>query len=55
MLLGNIIQPFQRLIVLWNQLQEVVISTERINDVLEAEPEEDLENHPRQFLPRLTR
>lgn len=53
MLLGNIIRPFQRLVVLWNQLQEVVISSERINDVLEAEPEEDLQHQPRQFLPRL--
>ncbi|QMS90186.1 peptidase domain-containing ABC transporter [Nostoc edaphicum CCNP1411] len=50
MLLGNVIRPFQRLIVLWNQLQEVIISTERINDVLEAEPEEDLQHQPRQFL-----
>ncbi|MBW4645363.1 MAG: ATP-binding cassette domain-containing protein [Goleter apudmare HA4340-LM2] len=53
MLLGNIIRPFQRLIVLWNQLQEVIISTERINDVLEAEPEEDLQFQPRQFLTML--
>ena len=53
MLLGNIIRPFQRLIVLWNQLQEVIISTERINDVLEAEPEEDLQYQPRQVLSRL--
>ncbi|HLP87889.1 MAG TPA: peptidase domain-containing ABC transporter [Nostocaceae cyanobacterium] len=53
MLLGNIIQPFQRLIVLWNQLQEVIVSTERINDVLEAEPEEDLEHQVRQILPKL--
>lgn len=50
MLLGNVIQPFQRLIVLWNQLQEVIVSAERINDVLEAEPEEDLHHEPRQFL-----
>lgn len=53
MLLGNIIRPFQRIVVLWNQLQEVIISTERINDVLEAEPEEDLHSSPRQILPRL--
>ncbi|WP_413171829.1 ABC transporter transmembrane domain-containing protein [Anabaena azotica] len=53
MLLGNVIQPFQRLIVLWNQLQEVIVSTERINDVLEAEPEEDLAVQSRQILPRL--
>ncbi|MFM6819919.1 MAG: ATP-binding cassette domain-containing protein, partial [Dolichospermum sp.] len=43
----------QRLIILWNQLQEVIVATERINDVLEAEPEEDLEHKPRQYLPRL--
>ncbi|WP_138499074.1 peptidase domain-containing ABC transporter [Nostoc sp. PA-18-2419] len=53
MLLGNIIRPFQRLVVLWNQLQEVIISTERINDVLEAEPEEDLQHQPRQSLSHL--
>ena len=51
MLLGNVISPFQRLAVLWNQLQEVIISVERINDVLEAEPEEDWQTHPRQLLP----
>lgn len=53
MLLGNVISPFQRLAVLWNQLQEVIISVERINDVLEAEPEEDWQTHPRQFLPTI--
>ncbi|OUL28969.1 ABC transporter ATP-binding protein [Nostoc sp. T09] len=53
MLLGNVIRPFQRLAVLWNQLQEVMISSERINDVLETEPEEDLQTSPKQFLPRL--
>ena len=53
MLLGNIIQPFQRLTVLWNQLQEVVIAMERINDVLDAEPEEDLQLQNRQVLPAL--
>lgn len=51
MLLGNIITPFQRLTVLWNQLQEVVIAVERINDVLDAEPEEDLHSSARQSLP----
>ncbi|WP_414512442.1 peptidase domain-containing ABC transporter [Nostoc sp. PCC 9305] len=51
MLLVNIITPFQRLIVLWNQLQEVVIAVERINDVLDAEPEEDLQHQMRQSLP----
>ncbi len=51
MLLGNIISPFQRLTVLWNQLQEVIIAVERINDVLDAEPEEDLQFQARQALP----
>jgi HlyB family type I secretion system ABC transporter len=51
MLLGNIIRPFQRLTVLWNQLQEVVIAVERINDVLDAPPEEDLQHQARQSLP----
>ncbi|WP_392532621.1 peptidase domain-containing ABC transporter [Nostoc sp. C117] len=53
MLLGNIITPFQRLSVLWNQLQEVVIAMERINDVLDAKPEEDLHHQPRQNLPAI--
>jgi len=51
MLLGNIIRPFQRLTVLWNELQEVLIAVERINDVLDAEPEEDLQHQVRQSLP----
>jgi ATP-binding cassette, subfamily B, bacterial HlyB/CyaB len=51
LLLGNVIQPFQRLTVLWNQLQEVIIAVERINDVLDAEPEEDLQTQARQALP----
>lgn len=53
MLLGNVIQPFRRLTVLWNELQEVIVAVERINDVLEGEPEEDLQLQPRQPLPQL--
>jgi ATP-binding cassette subfamily B protein len=53
MLLGYVIQPFQRLSVLWNQVQEVTVSAERINDVLEAKPEEDLLSSPRQSLSKL--
>jgi ATP-binding cassette subfamily B protein len=51
MLLGNVIRPFQRLTVLWNQVQEVVIAIERIHDVIETEPEEDLQQQSRQSLP----
>jgi ATP-binding cassette subfamily B protein len=53
MLMNNIIRPFQRLTGLWHQLQEVVIAIERINDVLEAKPEEELQEQPRQSLPTL--
>ncbi|WP_445632614.1 Cyclic nucleotide-regulated ABC bacteriocin/lantibiotic exporter [Nostoc sp. DSM 114161] len=53
MLLGHIITPFQRLTVLWNQLQELIIAVERINDVLDAEAEEDLQQQTRQSLPHI--
>ncbi len=53
MLLGNVITPFQRLTVLWNEFQEVAIAMERINDVLDYEPEEDLQHQVRQSLPSL--
>ena len=51
MLLGNLISPFKRLISLWNQFQEVVIAVERINDVIDAKPEEDLQLQSRPSLP----
>ncbi len=51
MLMSNVLTPFQRLTILWNQLQEVVIAIERINDVIDAEPEEDLQQQARQTLP----
>jgi ATP-binding cassette subfamily B protein len=53
LLLSSVITPFQRLTVLWNQLQEVTIAIERINDVLDAEPEEDLSQQIRQSLPAI--
>ena len=53
MLVGNVLSPFQRLSTLWNQLQEIIISTERLNDVLEAEPEEDLQHQARSPLGKL--
>lgn len=53
MLLTSVITPFQRLTVLWNELQEVVIAVERINDVLEAEPEEDWRSKTYQRLPQI--
>jgi HlyB family type I secretion system ABC transporter len=53
MLMGNVINPFQRLAVLWNELQEVTIAMERINDVIDTEPEEDLQLQGRQILRNL--
>jgi HlyB family type I secretion system ABC transporter len=41
MLLGSVFSPFERLIALWNDFQEVVIAVERLNDVLNTAPEED--------------
>ncbi|GJD24106.1 cyclic nucleotide-regulated ABC bacteriocin/lantibiotic exporter [Rivularia sp. IAM M-261] len=53
MLLGNVINPFQRITLLWDELQEVIIAIERINDVIEAKPEEDLQSNNRNFLPAI--
>jgi HlyB family type I secretion system ABC transporter len=53
MLLGNVISPFNRLTMLWNQLQEVLIAVERIEDVINSPLEEDLQNNLRQSLPPL--
>jgi HlyB family type I secretion system ABC transporter len=53
MLLSNIIQPFQRLSILWNQIQEVVISLERINDILDTDAEEDFIKESRQIMLQL--
>lgn len=39
MLLGNVLSPFQRLMDLWDDFQEVLISVERLNDVLDSAPE----------------
>ncbi len=51
MLMGNVISPFQRLTFVWNELQEIIIAIERINDVINTEPEEDLQIQLRQSLP----
>jgi HlyB family type I secretion system ABC transporter len=51
MLMGNVIEPFKRLTQLWDELQEVSIAIERIHDVIEAEPEEDLQRQIRRSLP----
>jgi ATP-binding cassette, subfamily B, bacterial HlyB/CyaB len=40
MMIGYVINPVVELANLWDELQEVLISVERLNDVFEAEPEE---------------
>jgi HlyB family type I secretion system ABC transporter len=42
MLVGNVVRPFERLISLWNQFQEIVVAIERLDDVVNSPPEEDL-------------
>ena len=54
MLLGNVISPFNRLAMLWNELQEVLIAVERIEDVIDSPVEEDLQDSSRQHLPPLS-
>ena len=51
MLQGNVTRPFKRLMYVWHDLQEIIISIERINDVIDTEPEEDLQHKVRQTLP----
>jgi HlyB family type I secretion system ABC transporter len=53
MLLGNVINPFRRLIVLWNELQEVIIAIERINDVIDTDLEEDLQDSNHASIPHI--
>ncbi|HEY9643927.1 MAG TPA: peptidase domain-containing ABC transporter, partial [Coleofasciculaceae cyanobacterium] len=43
MMMGYVISPVVALANLWNELQEVLISVERLNDVFEAEPEESIQ------------
>jgi ATP-binding cassette subfamily B protein len=52
MMIGKVIAPFLSLVDLWDELQEVVISVERLNDVFEAKPEESPGN-PMLVLPTL--
>ena len=53
MLMGNVINPFNRLSMMWNELQEVLIAVERIEDVIDSPVEEDLQDGSRQYLPPL--
>ncbi|PSN20533.1 peptidase C39 [filamentous cyanobacterium CCP5] len=52
MMMGYVISPVLALANLWDELQEVLISVERLNDVFEAELEESPQ-HPMLVLPSL--
>lgn len=52
MLIGNVIAPILALVGLWYELQEVLISVERLDDVFSAQPEESPQK-PLLVLPRL--
>jgi ATP-binding cassette, subfamily B, bacterial HlyB/CyaB len=52
MLIGKVLSPVLSLTNLWDELQEVLISVERLDDVFSAQPEEDAEN-PMLVLPPL--
>lgn len=43
MMIGYVISPVLALAGLWDELQEVLISVERLNDVFETEPEETVQ------------
>jgi ATP-binding cassette subfamily B protein len=52
MMQGYVISPILALVGLWDELQEVLISVERLNDVFEQEPEETPQK-PLIVLPRI--
>ncbi|MEL6579433.1 MAG: ABC transporter transmembrane domain-containing protein [Cyanobacteria bacterium J06621_12] len=52
MMKGHIISPVMVLVGLWDELQEVLISVERLNDVFDSKPEESAQE-PKLVLPKL--
>jgi ABC-type bacteriocin/lantibiotic exporter with double-glycine peptidase domain len=53
MVIGNVIGPFMGAIELWDDFQEVLISVERLNDVIDTPPEEAVQGAAKVLLPRL--
>ncbi|MGL6343709.1 MAG: ABC transporter transmembrane domain-containing protein [Waterburya sp.] len=53
MLVSNVVTPFERLIFLWNQFQEIIVAVERLDDVVNSPPEEDLSVTSVNVLPRI--
>lgn len=52
MMIGNVINPVLSVVNLWDELQEVLISVERLNDVFTS-PTEETPGQPMLILPRL--
>jgi ATP-binding cassette subfamily B protein len=52
MMIGSVIQPILAVVNLWDELQEVTISVERLNDVFSESPEET-PGQPMLILPRI--
>ncbi|MEP0810936.1 peptidase domain-containing ABC transporter [Coleofasciculus sp. FACHB-SPT9] len=52
MMIGSVINPVLQLVNLWDELQEVLVSVERLNDVFSAQPEESPQK-PLLVLPQL--
>jgi ATP-binding cassette, subfamily B, bacterial HlyB/CyaB len=52
MLIGNVTGPLMSVVGLWDELQEVLISVERLNDVFAAKPEE-VPGAPMMILPAI--
>lgn len=53
LLMASILAPVSRLISLWDQFQETLVSVERLNEVFDSELEEPHLGTPRLSLPRL--
>ena len=53
MLSGNVVSPFQRLIGLWSQFQEILVAVERLDDVINSPLEQDLSTTSLVSLPRI--
>jgi len=52
MLIGKVISPILMLVSLWDELQEILVSVERLNDVFSTQPEESPQQ-PMLVLPQL--
>ncbi len=52
MLIGQVINPILGLVKLWDELQEVLVSVERLDDIFSSPPEESYQN-PMLVLPQL--